>query len=111
MDLIPVLLLSITLGISPPDVKPVLNDECSRLELSYSEQEVSNKDQIKIELQAKGGSDPYYYIFLDSKGNPLTWEFKQNAIVVDKNKIPSYGKVVDSKGCTKTINLIETERK
>lgn len=93
-----------------PEVKSdsVLPDDCGKMEVKYSTTELSNNQDIKIELKVTGGSEPYYYFFFDKKNNPLNWDFKQSYCTVEKNDLPKYVKVLDSSGCTKMIDFNES---
>ena len=94
------------LGVSPAPA--TLPDDCGQLKVTYSSQAGSEEGKLKIELTAKGGSEPYFYFFFDKKNNPINWDFNLNYCTVEKDKFPKYAKVLDSKGCTKTIAFNES---
>lgn len=86
--------------------------DCDNLQLTVAKEILSNGD-TKISLTATGGTGPYYYILFDNKGNPISWEFDKKEIIVKKssNKIPNEGKVIDSNGCIKIVEVQETKSK
>ena len=87
-----------------PPVNPPA--DCSRMSVSYTTQTVGEK--VIIDVRASGGEEPYFYFFLDQKNNPLTWDFKKNSHTVDKGSLPKLIRIIDAKGCTKTIDFNES---
>jgi hypothetical protein len=81
-------------------------DDCGNLKVTYDMQALG--DKVTINVQARGGKEPYFYIFFDQKNNPLTWDVKQHSCVVDKDDLPKFVNVLDSNGCSKRIDINET---
>ena len=59
----------------------------------------------KLIITAKGGNSPYYYILIDSKGYPVSFDYKKNEFVGLKP-----GKyqcsVVDSRDCRNDVTIV-----
>lgn len=114
MDIIPVVLLAFGLAIggSEPEMHASAMANCESLKLTKQKEILANGSS-RIELRASGGKAPYYYFFFDGKGNPLSWDFDKNQLVVKETdkKAPVTGKVVDANGCIRIIELTETEGK
>lgn len=106
------LAFGLVIGGSNPEFDSSTLDSCENLQLTTRKESLSSGG-VKIELQASGGKEPYYYFFFDGKGNPISWDFDKNQLVVkEKDKrVPVTGKVLDSNGCFKIIELTETEGK
>jgi len=112
MDMIFSLLLSLSFFGSPPDSpKERIADNCDQLMVTFTIEETGDRNQMKFELKATGGKEPYYYFFVDKDKKSLTPESKKNYIVTDRKNQPKYGMVADSKGCMKTIEFNESKRK
>ena len=94
-----------------PGVKSDFIDvqDCASLEINYTAKLTNN--QVTIDIQAKGGVEPYFYFFFDKKNNPLTWDFKKHELIVEKDQTPKLLKVFDSKGCFKEIDFNESSIK
>jgi len=94
-----------------PGAKSNLPDpqDCSSIEITYSTK--TSGSQITIDVQAKGGTMPYFYFFFDKKDNPLTWDFNKSSYIVHNSVYPKYIKVRDAKGCVKTIEFNESANK
>lgn len=103
MNVILLLFLTLLPGVEPAPPGP---QDCSTLAITYSTQVIAN--DITINVQARGGIEPYFYFFFDSNNNPLTWDFKKSNYTVNDNKSPKYIKVFDSKGCSQQIEFNES---
>jgi len=105
MKVFTLLLFTLFYGVKPSLPAP---DDCS-IEIKYSLQTFNNV--TTIDVNATGGSAPYFYFFFDKNNNPLTWDFKDSRYKVASNEFPKYVKVLDSKGCLKKIELNESNNK
>lgn len=102
-----ILLLFFTL-LPDVDSDSLSSDDCARMEVKYEITTLNENENVKIELSVKGGTEPYYYFFFDTKNNPLSWDFKRSYYIVEKSAYPKYVKVLDAEGCTKTIEFNES---
>jgi len=82
-------------------------DDCGSFKATYNSQVLG--DKVTISVLATGGKSPYYYFFFDSNTNLLTVDVKQSSCVVKKSELPKFVRVLDSGGCSKTIELNETD--
>lgn len=80
--------------------------QCASIQLSYESREV--KDKIVFSVQARGGTAPYYYFFLDKNLNMVSLDVKKNTCSADKKMLPKLVRVVDSGGCSQTLEFNET---
>ena len=103
MNVILLLFLTLLPGDKPT---PPESQDCSKLAITYNAQVIASS--VTINVQARGGVEPYYYFFFDSRDNPLTWDFKQSNYTVKENNFPKYIKVLDSKGCIQRIEFNES---
>jgi hypothetical protein len=83
-----------------------VRDNCDRLKITYDTQVVG--DKITISVQASGGTEPYYYFFLDKNLNMISLDVKKNICTADKGTLPKLLRVIDSGGCTQTLEFNET---
>jgi hypothetical protein len=100
-------LIALFFALVPSVETPLRSTDCA-IDAKYVKTELSNNKDVRIELNPTGGQAPYYFFFFDDKNNPMSWDFKQNYYVGDKNQLPKKIKVVDSRGCFKWIELNES---
>jgi hypothetical protein len=103
MNVILLLFLTLLPGVKP---MPPESQDCSNLTITYNTQVLAGNATINV--QATGGVEPYYYFFFDSKGNPLTWEFKTSSYNVKDNNFPKFIQVLDAKSCKQRIEFNES---
>lgn len=91
-----------------PEVKSSLPANDCAMEVKFSSTVTGNGGDIRIDLNVKGGTEPYYFFFFDERNNPMSWDFKQNYYVGEKNRLPKKIKVIDSGGCFEWVELNES---
>ena|SRR5882672_3208132 len=102
MQFFNILCFSLFTLIGTSDRVPV--SSCDDLAVTYT---VTNTDEgkVRIDVDAKGGAKPYFFVFQDRKNNPLNWNFDKNQLLIEKDKAPKYCSVADSNGCSKRIEI------
>jgi len=103
MNVLLLLFLTLLPGDEPTSPAP---QDCSNLVITYSARVIS--DDVTINVEARGGVEPYFYFFFDAKDNPLTWDVKKSNYIVSDKNTPKYIKVFDSKGCSQRIEFNES---
>ena len=99
---IPKLLLCIATLILFFNGKPVLDlASCDTFKVAIDKsKDPTSADLFKVSINASGGSTPYHYVFLDTKGKPISLDNSQKDF---KNIKPGSYRciVVDNQDCKK----------
>lgn len=85
--------------------EPPATDPCENLEV---EKEITHTtDELnkgRIDIKVEGGIQPYYYVFFDKKGKPLSEDIKDNFFNFSSDEI-IFCRIMDGNGCKKTIEI------
>lgn len=82
---------------------------CEQIKITYTTTPVAGTNEIKIEIHAKGGVEPYYYVFLTKDNKFINWNFDKNVHQISKAIAPDRVRVIDGSGCIKLFQLNESD--
>jgi hypothetical protein len=85
--------------------EPPAADPCENLkvktEISYTPDKLNNG---RIDVKVEGGIKPYYYVFFDKAGKPLSEEIRDNYFNFS-SKGTIFCRIMDGNGCKETIEI------
>lgn len=103
---LPIIVVFIFCGLNAGLADSPANDPCDdlkvRTEINYTTGDL-NKGRLKVEVE--GGMEPYYYVFFDKEGKPLTEDINYSFFNFS-SKETIYCRIMDGNGCKKTVELI-----
>lgn len=83
--------------------EPPVKDSCENLKVG-TEITHTTDDKGRIDVKVEGGMQPYYYVFFDKKGKPLSEDIKYNFFYFSSNET-IFCRILDGNGCKKTIEI------